>query len=581
MTTPSKRSNALPILLLLAAILAGLLFFWTREAEISPFEHVPAEGAQLLVIPSAERLGRELASLSEMSIVTDTLALVGQPSPDEFFQGIAQLIGADVRDPNALTAIGLAPDRPTIAFGAKVFRPRGHERLVLALPVANKTAIEAWLNTQALAKLGAKPTSERLVGKHTARVFSNEQDARVVLFALIHGRYLYLAQDAALLEQAFALPFDKSLARDADFLALQASLDRPALWARVGFEKWMIGVGLDLTPQRLGLHLRLPLSALERLTAGARDPAALANLLKSAPLDITGRLDPGAQILAQTGIDPARLVALRPKSGGLLARMTGGLLKLVGLDIDQLAAEIEPGVAASLRLAPNAELMSLLLPGALRRTNPFDVAHIEIVAQVKEESRARALLDRLATLAPIAGGSAQRYTKEGAPIVDPTGAARAGADPLAALQAFASAAGITMKAGTPNPDTMAARWRFDFRSMKGLTVELSGKRLFVSGGEGVGESLAMRQPAAQAPHALDAAGLVLHADLGAFIASLRALPAASFGIGGDTIKATLDRWLGAFDALDTLRLTASQGEALLELDASLSLKRPTTAEAAP
>ena len=580
-----KTSKALPRLLLLAALGGALFFFWMRQAEVSPLEYIPREGMQIAVVPSASQLGQDLNRLANLEVFAEVLSLLGQPVPEQLFLSLSQLVGADVRDASALASIGLAADRPIFAFGPQDALP------ALALPVADKAAIEAWLDRMALARLGATPVAEEALGDHRARRFTIPGQRGTALTSVLHGGYLYLGHGdagAALLKRAFALERRDTMASDEVFHEMQRSFDQPSAYARVLLGSWQIGFAVDLTPKQLALHVRLPTDtrALAEGKGQGAGPLARLAIRHSAPIDLSARLNPEAQFFAQTGIDPVALAALRPK-GGILPRHAERILALLNLDIDQIAAEFEPGIALSARLAPQANVMALTSPLGLRDVNPFDIAHVEALALVKDEVRARSLLDRIATLAPVFGASVQRFTREGRPIADGDGALSAGGvPPLSAIQALASAAGLSLKAGTPDPDQVAARWVYRYRLGEGLTFELDGKRLFVAGGQGVGQALISRKPAARPPHEICEAGLALHTDLGALIASLRALPESSFGIGGFAIKSSLDRWLGAFESLDALRFTASQEVTLIHLDASLSLKQPkaaaaTSAEAMP
>lgn len=580
-----KKSNPLPRLCLLVALAGAiaLALFWMRDSEVSPLEHIPRQGVQLAVIPSADKLGRDLSRLAQVKGLSEVLALLGQPPAEQLFQGLAQIVGADVRDAKSLAAIGIAADRPIFAFGPDFELP------ALALPIADSAAAGTWIERMAQDRLGATPSAERALCGHTARIFTVPGQRGAALASVAHGGHLYLGHGeagAALLERAFCLDRAAALASDGAFLDLQRSFDRPSAYARILLGSWPLGIGVDLSPERLALQVRLPTAADAESKEQALAPVAGLKISGPAPEALTARLDPEAQLVAQTGIAPKELVALRPRAG-LVPHLAEEVLALLDLDIDEIAAELEPGIALSARLAPEANVMALVGPRSVRGVNPFDIAHVEILAQVRDEARARLLLDRIAALAPAFGASVQRFTREGRPIDEGQGALNASGSPVrAALQALASVAGLSLKAGTPDPSQVAARWAYSDRLGKGLTFALDGKRLLVTGGDGVDEALAARKPAARAPHAIGEAGLALHTDIGALIASLRSLPESSFGIGGFAIKSSLDRWLGAFEALDALRFTAWQGEALICLDASLSLKlRPAlpaaSAEAAP
>lgn len=571
-----KRSSPLPLVVAVLALGGAVAFFLLREGETSPLERIAKTSAQVAVIPSADQIARDLDRLANHELTAKVLDLFGQSDPDKMFAHVAQIVGADIRDPKALAAIGIASDKPIFAFGPKL-----GEAPALALPVADRDAIESWIDRVALARLGAKPAREEDLNGHSARVHATKPEGAPALASVQSGGYLYVGNGPGgldILKAAFAIEHGDSLASDASFAAFGQSLDRPSIYGRglLSDMGWAIGAAVTLDPDRLALRLSLP-NAPRPPSATAKSDRASLNLPltgRAAPRDQIARLNPSAHFFAQTGIDPTALVALRPQNS-LLTRFAEQILRLLNLDLDTLAAELEPGVALSVRLAPEANLMAITRGlGGMRGVNPFDIAHVELVAQVKSAERARAILDRVASLAPVIGASAQRFTREGEPIDDgqiATGAPTA----FSAIQALASAAGLSLKAGTPNPAQIAHRWTYRYRLGEGLTFELDDRRLFVSGGRDVAEALATRSPAQEAPHRLDASDLVLHTDLGALIASLRALPESSFGIGGFAIKSSLDRWLGAFDALDALRLTVRQEGEKLHLDASLSFqKRP-------
>lgn len=577
-----KRSSRLPLLVAALVIGGAIAFFLLREGETSPLHRIPKTSAQIAIIPSADQIARDLDRLANHELIARALDLFGQAGPDKIFSQVAQVVGADIRDARALAAIGIASDKPIFAFG-----PNLKDAPALALPVADRGAIEAWIDSMALARLGAKPAREEDLNGHSARIHAIQPEGAPALTSVQSGGYLYVGSGPAgldTLKAAFAIEREASLASDASFDAFAKSLDRPSLYGRGMFSRmgWSIGAAVTLDPDRLALRLSLPNAPRPPSTSTASERASLNLPLtgRAAPRDQIARLNPSAHFFAQTGIDPAALVALRPQNS-LLTRFAGQILRLFNLDIDTLAGELEPGMALSIRLAPEANLMALTRGlNGMRGVNPFDIAHVELVAQVKSEERAREILDRVASLAPVIGASAQRFTREGKPIDDGQ-IATGGPTALSAIQALASAAGLSLKAGTPNPAETAHRWTYRYRLGEGLTFELDGRRLFVSGGRDVAEALATRSPAQEVPHSLDASDLVLHTDLGALIANLRALPESSFGIGGFAIKSSLDRWLGAFDSLNALRLTARQEGDFLHLDANLSFqKRPTLPAAA-
>ena len=91
------------------------------------------------------------------------------------------------------------------------------------------------------------------------------------------------------------------------------------------------------------------------------------------------------------------------------------------------------------------------------------------------------------------------------------------------------------------------------------------------GGKQVYDALKARNGSSAVSQSIGGSGTVLHFDIGKSIQSVREIPDSAYGLGGFAIKATLDKWLSAFDGVRNVRITASGDGRAVDLSASLSL----------
>ena len=576
-----KRKIALLFAIAAATIGAFLLLNGRRTARVPPTDFIPAETGRVVILDSAERLGRELSRLAGHRAVKEALAQVGIPSAEGLLDELASRLGADIRDAKSLTAAGIDGAAPAYAF---TLENKGGAP-VIAIPFTSQDAIRTWLDGRMQALFGGTPRQ----GESGTRFlhYVSGESGPVIAAAVMHGGYLYVARGTdgeRQLEQALATAANTSLSSHRPFHDGALALGRPTLRAFAQLSGVQSSAGLDLSSgAELKAHLAAEKQTEAARTKGSKTYAAeiltlLAGLsaFQTAPAEITSRLDPEAALLAQSGISPLEtaqlFTAIAPKTAGKL----GWLLAPTGMTLEKLAAEFQPGAAMSVSLAPRANLLALTSLARLRSVSAFDIVHLEFLAKVRDEENIRRFLDAAARSAPAVGIQVQRFAQDGTFIDSP-------ASPMDALKGIAAALGVMNQNAAGGSqggnEPKASRWVCGFRQGEGFTVELKeGVLLVAGGGKQVYDALASRAAAAKVPRDLGSAGAVLHLDVKQLISSIRAIPESSFGIGGAAIKATLDKWLRTFDGIQSLRVSASgSGGGALDLTASLELQDANTA----
>lgn len=584
------------LLALAAAAFAVLTLMGPQASIVSPARFVPASTGSVAVLEGFARLGKDLERLSGNRAVAEFLALAGKPSASQLLDEAARQLGVDVRSGESLKSAGIDQRRSAYLL---VHDPESAP--VAAIPAESFPEIQKWLDGRMLALKGLSPMKacpvalgDAVPAPATSVCYSaSPESAAPQVISVQAGGYLYLAQGGKAsdaLKMAFATPADASMESDQGFLAGVQALGHPTVHGYSRLPAVRVSAGVDLAR---GVSLRGHLVARppEEISTGSmsgdflHSEALLAfteltklSAFQPTPPDIATRLDPEAALIAQSGISPVEtarfLKALFPEQ----VRKLDMLLAPVGLSLEGVADKFMPGAAISLSLAPGANLMALTSLSRLKSTSAFDIVHMEFLAKVKGEASVRNLLDAAAAAASRLGLTVQRFSQDGTFIEE---GAQDGL--ISVVKGLATALGIAAgQAGAddadggvqapPDPRRTTGRWVCAFRRGTGFTIELKdGTLLVAGGGKQVYDALAGRAPSGAFVRGLGDAGAVASLDFGTLSSSIQAIPESSFGIGGGVIKATLDRWLKAFDGVRSVKLTAAGGGGAMDIGASLFL----------
>lgn len=485
-------------------------------AEVSVERLLPKGSVGVVVAPSVEVLGQRLAALQALKVAGFAAQLQGFRDGAAWGDRLVAELGLDLRSPEALEKAGIDGRR---AAGAAVLLT-GH--VYLALPVRDASRLGAGLEQLAKRRLGATQAGERTVGSATLKTFS-PPGGEARLGYLVTDGYVLLAADDSVgqLPGMASMPESDSLASDAVLKAALSRLGAPGdvyVWLPDG------SVALQRTPLASVLVTATLTPTGLAVAADARwrgDAAQLKALEPAAGPDVLGFLPRDAFLVLRHRGDPTRLT---PFVDALLGPHVMKAFTEAGFDVKtQALGAVKPGVAVSLSLADRPPLDRGLPEFDIRRTNPFSYAHLSGVATVVDGAAARATLDQVAALAPRFGAQMRPAERDGQPVL---------------LTSWAQGEGVHF-------------------AVKG------DRLLFASPVQRLDALLAADGAGGSPVAGLGDEALALAVDLTRLSASVRALPASAWGIGGFAIKPTTVRWLDATDDLKAVTLGVSaKGDAV-------------------
>ncbi len=466
-----------------------------RSSDPPPERFLAADASFAVVVPRLRDTQRELSSLSR--------AVLGFPAAAELSDALGALrarLGFDPFDPRVLEQAGLDPERGMgVAYHACGLP-------LVALPVADGRRLEAAVAYVAREKLGAGLRDRVRHGNVNVITFREREGAPPVLALAVQqgtallspgpdgpARVIAAADLSAAASLASSPAFGQARAvlGEGQALVAFAPAGSPAL-ARLPFARDGAALGVTFSAARLAVRaaLLLPAARAEvwRQAFGAGHEAG-SEALSLLPAD--------AFLLVRFGGDPAALArsALPHLPDGAATALARARLE-AGRD---LLAQLAPGMAASLSLAPTFDVAAVSR-GAAQATagDPFRLVHLAVALEVKDPRRAVKALERLAGAAPRLGLNVAPCKVRGLP-----------------------------------------GWRIA-RGAAEVRLALEGKRLFVAGGRGRLEALLARtgrgrdagpSDAARAALGSGAVGGVI--DFGQLVASFRALPPRAYGSGPD------------------------------------------------
>ncbi len=537
-----NKTGRILLIVVALALIGGGAFFALRgrgpgtpaAAGFTAVDALPKQPTLALVIPDPSRLGAELGRITRLQLAGMAAGMGGVGTPEAFLDGVAKEAGFDLRSPESLKASGIAPDRP-VAVAMLHNQPA-----LLAFQIADGAKVEALLANHAKKRLGAEARGETKSGAHTVITWSSgKPNTPTLSYGVREGHALVAAGTGseAIVTAALARPRTESLAAEPRYEAVAKKLDGSLAFAFLpqgsplarasALLPYGLGAGLQVTPQALRLRLEVPLTEDQLVSFGS--------LAKADGKELLGALDPDAFFAARVGGEPEKI-------GPLLKTLTPqfllNTLKRGNLDLDsEILANLKPGMAVSMRLAPTAELSSVpeLDP---RRTNPFKYLHLSALAQPKDAAKARETLGKVAAIAPRFGSKISEREVEGTKVYVAT-----------------------------------------YHLGEGASFAGTDSHVLISGGEGRMEALFDRLKTgkglelgdAAAKQAFETEGFVFFLDLTRLVASVNSLPDSAYGVGGFAIKAAISRWLSAVEELKAVTLAGRVEDKALRIDLSVAV----------
>jgi len=496
----------------------------------SPEGFLPRDATAALVVPNLGAAAGEWRGLLEAARSVPAAAPLA-----EAHAALKAQLGLDPLEQEGLAAAGLDPSRGAAA----ALLPGG--ALLLALPLADGGRWDALVARLGRDRLGAAHREEAEQGGARSVAFSRGAGSPPALAYAAAGRTALLSAGAeapatvlaaALRPAAEALPAVPSFIAAREALGgghglaafwppgspllreLPAARDGGALGFRTGAFGLSVQAVLLLPPER---------AAVWREVAGGdgADSAGREELL---------HLPADTFLAARFGGEPAALG--RRLSYALPPRLAAGL-RQAGLDLradffDLLA----PGAALGLSLAPTFDV-GAAARGAEAARDPFREVNVAAGLRVRDATRLRAVLDRLARNRAV--GVAPRPAGNG-------WSARVGGG--------------------------------------ALDILLDGDRLWVASGPGRLEALVAgrgyRAPSSTAIAALSTGGAGAVLDVGALVTSFRSLPEEAYGTGPDAfvMRSLADRVVEPASHLKAVSLRVEVLPAAARLDLDLEAAVP-------
>jgi hypothetical protein len=495
-----------------------------------PERFVPASAGAAILLPELGRAATSLAALQR-----SLSGLPGAGDRVEWRRSLAEQLGFDPLDPEALMRAGLDPKRGAalaIVPAAGGALP-GRGAALLVLPVSHGTDVAELLSRLARDRLGAtERTTSSANGVATTSFRRPGEPSPALSFAIVERTALVAtgADGSATVAAAAALAPSAALASDAGFARARAALGGGLValaWSPPGSAALPApsgladGVALGVGPSAGLLVARIAVlpgahePALRALAAADRGESGRARL-------VAGVLDPLAPLVVRWNGDFAALGRI------LVPRLPASdreALTRAKVDLERdLFGVLRPGGAAAISLAPQ------IVPGSLSldavRRDPLGSVEFEAVVPVGPG--ADAAVARLAhalagrSVRPEPGGIARIRTRDG-----------------------------------------ELAWRFD------------GERIAVAGGKhGRLDALLDRLAAGRAGWRppTESSGTALERGLGGavldvprLVAAIRALPDDAYGGGpsGFVARSLVARMLAPADAVTAVSLRAELAEGAL------------------
>ncbi|MFN0062376.1 MAG: hypothetical protein ACKVPX_07650 [Myxococcaceae bacterium] len=491
---------------------------------------LPADADWVLAVPDLGQLGQKLAGIQDFDTFKAVLQLAGLASGRDGLDVAAEQLGFDIRDAASTRRAGLAPERGLAwVVGAPASQgPRSYA----VIAVSDGERFAQTLRRVVESRLGRAPAETRA---GAARLWGEKALGAPEVGVLLKDGFAFVAagQEAYALA-ALALPHTP-LAQDAYFKAAQPHVS-PSPDVHV-FGRRLAGVGRTAIPALVGtveisrnavsLQAELP-GALSPSTLSALVPQVGNSLWHAMPLDVFAAL----RFTGDAALFSRELQNL------LVASRFQTLVQDVSLQQD-LFGQLLPGVLLGVSLAPTANFSSAALSRPWSRADLFTYVHFTFVGGLKDEARAMRALERLAS-APPEGIRVKKVSREKrvAYVID---------DGRGAL-------GLAVQ--------------------NGVWVGAAPEARLLQTLERLGENEV--GPSTQALKSILSQDAVAFAvDAQTLVSLMRALPAESWGHGGDVLKTVAGRWLSSMPELRGLSVRGSaRGEALqVRADLLLSQQR--------
>ncbi len=526
-----------PAALAAALLLASGCSRCGRPGQVGPPErHLPASTSLAVVVPTLHTAARQVGGLYRTLATLPAMAEV-----NEAWNGLKAQLGFDPLERKGLEHAGIDPaGGAAAAFGAGA--------PLLVLPVSDPARFDDMVLRLSRDRMGAGSRSTIAMSGHQVITYRRDSRATAAMSYTIADGYALVAagpEGPEAVAAAAATPLASSLAGEAAWPQARAAVGNGypvLLFARRGspalpaipLVRDGAALGLRAGPSSLGLRTAL-LYGPERAAWFASLAGASLEAARSTGQDEAARLSREAALVLRWGGEPTepgrRLVSHLP------ARASAALAA-ARIDLERdLLANVQPGVAASVSLAPSftfAEFSSPTLD--LRRFDPFRLVTVEVLARAKDPARARAFFARLSETAPRWGAKVAART-------------------------------------APDGSTT---WTLSYGAGQ-LAWSLSGDQLAIAGGssrleplERRGADAGYRPPTPSSRAALESGvgGAVL--DVERLVTAVRSLPDAAYGTGpnGFVMRSLAERFLEPASRLRaaSLRFDLAAGAAIVDLE---------------
>jgi hypothetical protein len=499
--------------------------------------YLPRVAELLVVAPNLARLGAKLKQLEGLKLSSFVAQLQGFPSAEAYVGGVMEQLGVDLRSGEDLARAGIDSERG--AGLAIVSANRGY----LVIAVADGARFRETARRLANKRLGAEIETTREELGHSVTYFARPGESGFALAVVMVEGFALVATGESLQElpgdASLSLPesladaqsFSGALARlpaSADIYVHAPTTSRIAAYCG----RADCTFSAELTPEYLRVRADLP---------SQHSASALGLLEENNGPNLTPYLPSDAFLVARFSGAPLSLSAVWPK---LVGAQVAAAIERSGIDLkSELLSNIEPGVVASLSIAPTASFSEM--PALdIRQTNPFKFVHLVALTGVKSPGKADELLSKLPALAPRLGAKIESAQRQGR---------------KAFLTSYAQGEGVDFARVDEKVVVAAPLQRLD-ETVARLT----------RAGEGGSEALAD----ADLQKVLMGKPIAAVLDFAALAKAIRNLPASAWGIGGFAIKATTLRWLDAMDDLRAITAGAYAKDGAVQLEVDLRfLKR--------
>lgn len=484
-----------------------------------------------MLIPKLGELGEKLKRLEQLKATSLAAQLHGFDRSSEYGTAIASQIGLDIRSPSEIARSGIDPNQ---GLGAAL-ADNGNLSIVLA--VKDPPAFRAAVADYARNHWGVLSESTSQKGGVSWTRLSNK--------AGMTGQISYSIRDGV---ASILLDAHTQAPTPVESVRAGGRLSEDPLWSAAVRELSDSDFYLHLpNGWRLGRWLSVPHStvAIDFTVQAVKFRGRIASSSDASLALEKQRAEAPGEVLPDDAFLIGRFVGKPQHLASVLKGIWGSAfedaLRASGLDLQSdVLNNLNPGIAASLSLAPTAILSSAPVLD-VRRTNPFRFVHLVAIGSVKNVEQAKTALAHVPAVAP----------KLGVRVVEREVARR-----KVFLTSYTQGEGA------------------DFALIDDKVVVAAPMKRLEEALNRLGERSDPRKTLAARPDLvpyLERGALDVVVDVPRLCQSIKNLPGSAWGVGGFAVKAAMLRWLTALDDLRAFTLSLDAGRAPGAIDVELDL----------